>query len=200
MRTWAHPIAIRERALAAFHAGMKADDVAKLFRVAVSVLYDWKRIRKERGSFSSTGAPRRQQAAGRRGSQGGGACRPRRDTRRHGARGGRLLRRAYRPCLQPPGEGAGARADGHHSKRKSLIACERESPRVQALRRTFIDQQSELDPARLSFVDKVGSHVAMTREYAWAPCGQTVTQAVPRNNGVVTTMLGALGITGLVPG
>lgn len=38
----------------------------------------------------------------------------------------------------------------------------------------------------------------MTREHAWAPRGEPVTEAVPRNRGDVTTMIGALCMTGLL--
>jgi len=48
------------------------------------------------------------------------------------------------------------------------------------------------------FLDEAGSHVAMTPDYAWAPRGQRVNDAVPRNRGTVTTMIGALTVVGLV--
>ncbi len=100
--------------------------------------------------------------------------------------------------MQPLGDGARASSNGHYTEKKVLIAAERQSPRIEALRRSFIARQPQLDPARLVFIDEAGSHVAMTRDHAWAPRGQTVTEAVPRNRGAVTTMLGALGITGLL--
>lgn len=48
------------------------------------------------------------------------------------------------------------------------------------------------------FIDEAGSHVAMTPEYGWAPRGERVHDAVPRNRGAITTMLGALTLSGLV--
>ncbi len=38
----------------------------------------------------------------------------------------------------------------------------------------------------------------MTRDHAWAPRGQSIVEAVPRNRGTVTTMVGALCLTGLL--
>ena len=47
------------------------------------------------------------------------------------------------------------------------------------------------------FLDEAGSHIAMTRDYARAPCGERVQGSVPRNRGEVTTMIGALDIHGV---
>ncbi len=59
-------------------------------------------------------------------------------------------------------------------------------------------RQPDLDPKKLVFLDEAGSHVAMTPDHGWAPRGQRVRDAVPRNRGTVTTMLGALTLAGLV--
>lgn len=48
------------------------------------------------------------------------------------------------------------------------------------------------------FVDEAGSHIAMTPLRARAPRGQRTREAVPRNRGTVTTMIGALRLTGMV--
>lgn len=47
------------------------------------------------------------------------------------------------------------------------------------------------------FLDEAGSHISMTREHAWAPVGERVTGHVPRNRGVVLTMLGAITLDGV---
>lgn len=54
-----------------------------------------------------------------------------------------------------------------------------------------------IDPERLVFIDESGSHIGMTREYAWSPLGTRVHGRVPRNRGVVLTMLGALARNGV---
>jgi transposase len=83
------------------------------------------------------------------------------------------------------------------TKKKSLTATEQAEPRIQELRRRFIELAKSLDPRRLVFIDEAGSNIAMTRDYARAPRGERVHGAVPRNRGEVTTMLGALGVDGV---
>ena len=100
--------------------------------------------------------------------------------------------------MQPLVDGQSLGAAGHHAKKKSLIASERLTERIAELRRRFIERQTALDTSKLIFIDEAGSNVAMTREHAWAPRGQRVVDDVPRNRGTVTTILGALCITGIV--
>jgi len=47
------------------------------------------------------------------------------------------------------------------------------------------------------FIDESGSTIAMTRTHARAPRGERTSEAVPRNRGTVTTILGALTVDGL---
>jgi len=47
------------------------------------------------------------------------------------------------------------------------------------------------------FIDECGSNTAMTREHAWAQRGSRAHEAVPRNRGTVTTIIGALTVDGL---
>ncbi len=69
---------------------------------------------------------------------------------------------------------------------------------MQLQREEFAALATTLDPARLVFLDESGSHIGMTPDYARAPRGERVVDDVPRNRGTVTTMLGALGISGLL--
>jgi len=55
-----------------------------------------------------------------------------------------------------------------------------------------------LDPADLVFVDESGSHQAMARDYARAPQGQRAQGTKPLNRGRHVTMVGALGVLGVV--
>jgi hypothetical protein len=103
----------------------------------------------------------------------------------HGAR--------RQPVVDEPGA-AQAFAD---AKKKSLTAVEQAEPRIQALRRRFIEIAKNLDPRQLVFIDEAGSHIAMTREYARAPRGERAHGTVPRNAGTVTTMIGALDVKGV---
>lgn len=90
-----------------------------------------------------------------------------------------------------------AEAGGALAKKKSLVASEQGEERIQDLRRRFIAYAKTLDPRRLVFLDESGSHVAMTREYAWTPVGERAVDMVPRNRGTVTTMLGAMDCQGV---
>ena len=104
---------------------------------------------------------------------------------------------AHGPQRQPVGDEPDSAEAGAHAKKKSLTAVEQEEPRIQALRRRFIELAKSLDPRRLVFIDEAGSNIAMTRTYARAPRGERAHGAVPRNAGTVTTMIGALDVTGV---
>lgn len=100
--------------------------------------------------------------------------------------------------MQPCVDAARAGAPEPHAKKKSLIAVERLEPRIVELRARFAEKQPELVADDLVFLDEAGSHIAMTRTYGRAPRGERVVEAVPRNRGSVTTMLGALTVSGLL--
>jgi len=52
MRPWAHSIEIRERAMAALDKGeLGVAEVAELFGVGSRTIYEWRRVRRERGSL-----------------------------------------------------------------------------------------------------------------------------------------------------
>jgi transposase len=55
-----------------------------------------------------------------------------------------------------------------------------------------------LDQKRFIFVDETRINIAMTRAYARAPRGQRAYGAVPRNYGQNLSVIGALGLQGMV--
>jgi DDE superfamily endonuclease len=55
-----------------------------------------------------------------------------------------------------------------------------------------------LNTARFIFVDETSTHMAMTRRYARAPRGRRAYGAVPRNRGPNLSLIGALGVRGMV--
>ena len=55
-----------------------------------------------------------------------------------------------------------------------------------------------LEPAQLVFVDEAGARIDMTRTHGRCARGLRLVEAVPRNRGRVTTILGALTLKGLV--
>jgi transposase len=55
-----------------------------------------------------------------------------------------------------------------------------------------------LDQRRFIFVDETSTSIARTRSYARAPRGQRAYGAVPRNHGRNLSVIGALGLRGMV--
>ena len=78
--------------------------------------------------------------------------------------------------------------------KKSLAASER----VEADRRAFRRRVARLDRRRFVFTDETGFHLAMTRAYGRAARGARVNQSVPRNRGRGVTLIGSLGLRGLL--
>jgi len=78
--------------------------------------------------------------------------------------------------------------------KKSLAAAER----VEADRLRFRRRVARLDRRRLVFTDETGFHLAMTRAYGRAARGERVNQSVPRNHGKGVSLIGSLGLRGLL--
>jgi hypothetical protein len=78
--------------------------------------------------------------------------------------------------------------------KKSLAAAER----VEADRQRFRRRVARLDRRRFVFTDETGCHLAMTRAYGRAARGERVGQSVPRNHGRGVTLIGSLGLRGLL--
>jgi transposase len=78
--------------------------------------------------------------------------------------------------------------------KKSLAAAEW----VEADRQAFRHRVARLDRRRLVFTDETGFHLAMTRAYGRAARGERVNQSVPRNHGKGVSLIGSLGLRGLL--
>ncbi len=78
--------------------------------------------------------------------------------------------------------------------KKSLAASERVEADRKALRRKV----ARLDRRRFVFTDETGFHLAMTRAYGRAVRGARVNQSVPRNHGTGMTLIGSLGLRGVL--
>ena len=78
--------------------------------------------------------------------------------------------------------------------KKSLGAAER----VEADRQAFRRRVARLDRRRLVFTDETGFHLALTRAYGRAARGERVGERVPRNHGKAMTLIGSLGLRGLL--
>ena len=82
-------------------------------------------------------------------------------------------------------------------KKKSLVASERDSERVQLLRERFIAKMSSLPMERLVFIDETGARLDMTRTHGRAVRGQPVPDRVPRNRGDNVTVIAGMSIGGV---
>ena len=82
-------------------------------------------------------------------------------------------------------------------KKKDLHASERDTERVLALRRAFIEAIQQEDFTRFKFVDETGTHPSYCRRYGRAPGGQRTGQGVPLNKGTNITVVAALTPNGL---
>lgn len=72
------------------------------------------------------------------------------------------------------------------------------SERDEAQRAAFRAEVAPLDQSRFIFVDETSTSLAMARAYARAPRGQRAVGAVPRNHGPNVSVIGALGLRGMV--
>jgi transposase len=69
---------------------------------------------------------------------------------------------------------------------------------VQQLRWAYVALLLTMDPRQLVFVDEAGTRIDMTRTHGRCPKGVRLVEAVPRNRGRITTILGALSLKGLL--
>jgi len=195
---WAYSVDLRERVIAAFDAGDMTDEqVAAFFRIGEATVHRWKRLKRETGSLERR--------------RGGGGNPPRVAPEKYDLV--RTIVEAKPDATDQEVAWEFHRCTGQSvsrssmnrvllklaltRKKKTLTATEQETPRIQELRRKFIEFARTLDPRRLVFLDEAGSHIAMTRDYARAPRGERAYANVPRNAGTVTTMIGALDLKGV---
>ena len=84
-----------------------------------------------------------------------------------------------------------------HSKKKTLIAKERDTERITAWRDSFLEKVGTISPSNLVFVDETGTHTSMTRDHARSPSGKRAVGVIPRNRGVILTVVGAVALDGV---
>lgn len=87
---------------------------------------------------------------------------------------------------------------GIAAQKKSLYAQEQEQEKYQRQRQAWWEQISQIDPARLVFLDESGVTTQMTRRYGRARRGQRVREGMPAARWRTLTLLGALTLEGLV--
>lgn len=71
---------------------------------------------------------------------------------------------------------------------------------MQARREEYQKELEQIDPKKLIFLDESGATTKMTRTHGRAPEGKRVYDSVPNGHWNVTTMVGAISLTGVVAG
>ena len=82
-------------------------------------------------------------------------------------------------------------------EKKSMHATERDTQRVRALRRAFVEALPDEDVTCFKFMDGTSTNLTCCRRYAWTVCGQRAHQATPLHSGPNVTLVAALAPTGL---
>jgi len=91
------------------------------------------------------------------------------------------------------GAGFGAAAE-----KKSLHAAEQDTTAGQLQRSLWREQTSQIDSAKLIFLDESGVTTEMTRRYGRAPQGERVCEGTPGGHWRTLTVLGAIRASGWV--
>jgi transposase len=89
-------------------------------------------------------------------------------------------------------------APRHHAQKKSAHAAEQSRPDVLKRRQAWFDEQLDLDPERLVFIDETWATTKMARARGRAPRGRRLRMSVPHGHWKTTTFVGGLRATGMV--
>ena len=83
-------------------------------------------------------------------------------------------------------------------EKKTAHAAEQQTARINALRWAWFEQQPDLEPERLIFVDETGTSTKMARRYGRAPKGERCRMAVPHGHWKTVTFTAGLRLNGIV--
>jgi transposase len=86
------------------------------------------------------------------------------------------------------------------AQKKSLRASEQDRPDVQQQRQEFRAEVQVIDPERLIFLDEAGASTNMSRICGRAPKGERLVSAVPHGHWHITSMIGAIRLSGPAAG
>lgn len=84
------------------------------------------------------------------------------------------------------------------AKKKSLHAAEQDTESVRQQRQCWQQETSQIDPAKLIFLDESGITTQMTRRYGRAARGERVNEGIPAGHWRTLTVLGAVRQSGWV--
>ena len=82
-------------------------------------------------------------------------------------------------------------------EKKTAHASEQERPDLLKRRQAWFEDQLDLDPEKLVFIDETSLSTKMTRRYGRAPRGERCRSGVPHGHWKTTTFTGALRLTGM---
>jgi transposase len=89
------------------------------------------------------------------------------------------------------------RTPADHAQKKSAHAAEQDRPDILEQRQAWFEDQLDLDPDRLVFIDETGASTKMARLHGRAPRGQRLRASVPHGHWKTTTFVGALRLSGM---
>ncbi len=86
---------------------------------------------------------------------------------------------------------------GSHEK-KTAHAAEQNRADILKQRWEWFDNQPDLDPDRLVFIDETWASTKMARSHGWAPRGERLRAAIPHGHWKTTTFVAGLRNSGMV--
>jgi transposase len=87
---------------------------------------------------------------------------------------------------------------GLDAQKKTAHAAEQERADVLTRRQAWFDSQTDLDPARLVFIDETWASTNMARSHGRCPRGERLRMPVPHGHWKTTTLVAGLGAQGVV--
>jgi transposase len=82
--------------------------------------------------------------------------------------------------------------------KKTAHASEQARADVARRRLAWFEQQPDLEPQRLVFIDETGASTKMARRYGRSPRGRRCRAAIPHGHWKTTTFVGALTLDGMI--
>jgi len=188
---------LRVRVLAAVAADATHREAAERFGVSAASVSRWRLREREQGE------PRPKALGGDRRSDRIEAHHP---DRPGGVRTG--PRRHHRGGSgEPGGEGPGVRLRHdpallgparRHAQKKTAHASEQDRPDVLKRREAWFEEQLDLDPEKLVFIDETWAATNMARRHGRCRRGERLRVGVPHGHWKTTTFVGALTLRGFI--
>jgi transposase len=85
-----------------------------------------------------------------------------------------------------------------HAQKKTAHAAEQDRPDVLTRRWEWFDNQPDLDPDRLIFIDETWASTNMARTHGRAPRGERLRAAIPHGHWQTTTFVAGLRNSGMI--